>query len=90
MGRGRLSLAGLLVLTTGALAASAGVSQAAAPRSPLPSEPALASPAFSNTTHLVLGFGPKRPRDVITVLRRTAPHGRNQLHIPRDAQTVDA
>lgn len=64
MGRGRLSLAGLLVLTTGALAASAGVSQAAAPRSPLPSEPALASPAFSNTTHLVLGFGPKRPRDV--------------------------
>jgi hypothetical protein len=54
----------VLAFAAAALTASAGVSAAAAPRSPLLSERALASPAFSSTTHLVLGFGPKRSRDV--------------------------
>jgi hypothetical protein len=62
MRRGSLRLAAVLVLAAGALSVPAGVGQAATP-APLSSAP-LASPAFSSTTHLVLGFGPERSRDV--------------------------
>jgi hypothetical protein len=56
--------AALLLWVIAALSASAGASQAAAPRSSLLPGRALSAPAFSSATHLVLGFGPKHPREV--------------------------
>lgn len=58
----RVRLACVLALTTGALIAPMGSSGAAAASLRLSSRHAVASPKFSGGTHLVVGFGPRKPR----------------------------